>query len=437
VLAKRAGLALASLLLGLVLLEVGTRTIHRIRQGEPFPADALRERLKPTEDLDRLIPAEQPVADGQRGLTLSDKVIHPYLGFVQDRGVPAGDGLAVNRFGFPGIDPLRAPAPDEVRVLITGGSVALQLFREGGRPLRRYLSAAPAFAGKRVQLVVLALGGYKQPQQLIALSWLLALGAHFDVVINLDGFNEIVLPKSDNAPVGVHPSFPRSWDFYQGKGLDLELVAHAAETRRLLETQRDWRAALGTGLPSYSAFALSVLLRVDDGIGSAIAARDAAFRERRNSAGLGFQATGPFVPYPSDAALFSELVELWQASSRQMHQLASASGARYFHFLQPNQWVPDAKPWSAIEADQLRVPDSFTPRTAVPAGYPLLDRAGGELREQGVSFHSLVLLFLAERRTVYRDTCCHFNRLGIRTIAREIARVVSEELSPEPGRPGA
>ena len=40
-------------------------------------------------------------------------------------------------------------------------------------------------------------GGYKQPQQLAALSEALLLGVPLDVVVNIDGYNEVALGKSD------------------------------------------------------------------------------------------------------------------------------------------------------------------------------------------------------------------------------------------------
>jgi hypothetical protein len=55
--------------------------------------------------------------------------------------------------------------------------------------------------------VVLSLAApdYKQPQALMALKYLLVLGAHFDAIVNFDGVNEIALPESEPAPLGVAP----------------------------------------------------------------------------------------------------------------------------------------------------------------------------------------------------------------------------------------
>ena len=90
-----------------------------------------------------------------------------------------------------------------VNVVITGSSVATDLYLRSAAVLRTELRKSPAAGRPRSQILCLALGGMKQPQQLLALEYFLSLGASFDVVINLDGFNEIALPYSENLPWGT------------------------------------------------------------------------------------------------------------------------------------------------------------------------------------------------------------------------------------------
>src|SRR6185436_6541397 len=53
------------------------------------------------------------------------------------------------------------------------------------------LNAIPRFANKPIRILSFALGGHKQPQQLMILTYYLSLGQPLDVIINVDGFNEI------------------------------------------------------------------------------------------------------------------------------------------------------------------------------------------------------------------------------------------------------
>ncbi len=432
--AKRILLLCTGLVAALALLEGGIRVLHRIRTGEPFPTDVLRERLAPPLDPDAVVLATTPVVPRQDAATVANKALHPYLGYVLDR---TGAEATINRFGFQGIDPLTPAGPDVVRVAITGGSVSLQVYTNGGDALKAALADAPALRGKRIELVSLALGGYKQPQQLMAVAWLLSLGAHFDVVINLDGFNEVALPYADNHPAGVHPGYPRGWQLYQSGGVDAGQAGYLVATRALREEQRAFRSALATGLPSRSALCLTVLQHVDDLLEARIARQDHALRHRLAVAGTSFQASGPPVSYDRPADLFADEVAIWQRSSLELQQLARGAGAHYFHFLQPNQWLEGGKPWSRIEKSQLDIPDPWAPRTAVRMGYPLLEEAGRELRARGVAFTSLAWLFRAEPRTLYRDTCCHLNELGVRLLASEIGRVVAGDLPAHLDEPPA
>ena len=435
-LARRIALLCAGLIAAGLLLELGLRGLHRIRTGEPFPTEALQQRLAPPTDPDAVVLAPSPaVVPRPDAPTVANKVLHPFLGYVLDR---TGSQSSINRFGFPGPDPLSPPDPEVVRVAVTGGSVALQVYETGGEALKAAL--APAFPGRRIDLVALTLGGYKQPQQLIAVAWLLSLGAHFDVVIDLDGFNEVALPYADNQPAGVHVSYPRGWQLYQSGGIDAGQAEYLVATRELRERQRAWRSALATGLPARSAVGLTLLARIDASIEARIAQQDTALRERLAVAGTRFQAAGPAVSYAHPADLFAACVAIWKRSSLELRELVAGAGGRYFHFLQPNQWLEGAKPWSRIEQSQLQVPGLWAPRKAVHKAYPLLEDAGRELRAQGVAFTSLAWMFRAEPRTVYRDTCCHLNELGVDLLAREIGRAVAGELaaskeSREDGRP--
>ena len=48
--------------------------------------------------------------------------------------------------------------------------------------------------------VNLALFGYKQPQQLTTLAYLMSIGGQFDLVLNIDGFNEVAASTSWRTP---------------------------------------------------------------------------------------------------------------------------------------------------------------------------------------------------------------------------------------------
>ncbi len=52
-----------------------------------------------------------------------------------------------------------------------------------------------------------------------------------------------------------------------------------------------------------------------------------------------YAVTGPAYTYTTEDELYNDLVLMWKRSSLQMKALCDANNIRYYHFLQPNQYV--------------------------------------------------------------------------------------------------
>jgi hypothetical protein len=380
-----------------------------------------------------------PAAQAQQGPVLPgfvlDEVVHPYLGFVLDRGYQrCSPQLAGYRdaleYGFYCADTplLQRRAPDKVIVGLFGGSVAFAFPGLGITPLRDELQHSPRFAGKSIVLVPLALPGYKQPQQLMTLTYFLTLGAEFDLVINLDGFNDMVLPAVENVPKGVFPLFPRSWYFRTGV-LDPATRTRVGEVA-WLRSQRAAQARLFSRAPLRWSTTASLLWTILDRLDlHRISVVQARLLEQHGAEGSYVQK-GPERTYSDEAAMYADLAEVWQRSSLQMHRLAHANGAIYVHFLQPNQYVPGSKP-IGDEERRRALGDAFGFRHSVEAGYPLAQALGGELAGQGVHFHDMTRVFVAEPRPIYIDACCHFDATGYNLLARAMARAIIADVAAD------
>lgn len=389
--------------------------------GDDSPADGSRdERLA-----DRAIEEIPPWAVGLDAL----HVLHPYLGFVEPpdpdwkRGFTRYDASAAD-FGFPrNFHPFFAPSTaDRVVVVVTGGSVAQQL-AANGRPvpyLEQALAGLERFRGRQVAVLNLAMGGYKQPQQLMALSYFLVLGVSVDVVINLDGFNEVTLPVRENFASGVYPFYPRAWNFQVGDIDPEERRIRGAVT--LLQDTRRSLARASSRQPWRHSFTVGLLWRLLDGHLERWAAEQQASllagRERDP------QSHGPQVSYQSEEELRREMVAVWKRSSLQMDCLARGQGVEYYHFLQPNQYDPGSKRLNAEER-RTAFDASSSFRDLVARGYPLLRAAGEELRSRGIRFVDLSRDFSSIDETIYIDPCCHLSRTGIRHVVERIAATVA------------
>ena len=85
--------------------------------------------------------------------------------------------MPISKFGYvDDKEPILARRSDRIIIAILGGSVACHFAAINGvAKLGAELSRSPEFAGKEVVFVNLALSGYKQPQQLMTLAYLLSL----------------------------------------------------------------------------------------------------------------------------------------------------------------------------------------------------------------------------------------------------------------------
>ena len=405
-------------------IELGAVFALRLQSGEWQSLSSLQQQRAyllaqestPTEE-----PEEFLRSQSQRG-SIRD-VIHPYLGFVVDPAVAPGflreiDDLATE-VGLPGsTNPFERPAPDKLIVFVMGGSVA-QGFAHRSQAIARELKKIARFADRNVVVVSAATGGFKQPQQLMALNYLLLLGARPDVVINLDGFNEVALPPVHLLPLGVHPTYPRIWPARLGE--------FDAALRRIhgrasyLEEQREQNARRFNGPLAYSRAAGLVWQTIDLRLKRSQARVADQLRDLDNADD--YQLHGPSIERGQEDEPWQLLVDIWSNASLLMHRLCQSVGIEYYHFLQPNQYVEGSKPLSKEERQRAWRED-HPYRVGVIHGYPRLQVAGEQLRDRGVAFFDLTDAFQEIEDMLYFDDCCHFRTKGHRVLAQRVAEAI-------------
>ena len=248
-------------------------------------------------------------------------LVHPFIGYVRNH--EAREHLfngrrvetPVNEHGFFGPSPVTEVEDAVLTVLLTGGSVALDLYFQAGDTLIEEIGRLPIADGKRVELLCTALGGMKQPQQLMALNYFLTLGAHYDVVINLDGFNEVVLTLRENFERGVYPFFPRNWAFYSATGFDPETAVASGRLAELQLRLRDRPARLASSVQRHSYFGLLVWNLRQRSLQREAYELDLELRETLEHRGLGPQQRGPAYESKSWEEIYEEVLGVWIHSS--------------------------------------------------------------------------------------------------------------------------
>jgi hypothetical protein len=409
---KRVAGVAAATCIALVALEALTLSGYRMFRGQPYASDRYAAEI-----LARISAAQGrgPEADdaGRWMVGGYPEIIHPYLGFIPEPN-DRRNGAAFD-------DPRRLPKRSEKSLVVGvfGGSFAGGVCHFAGAELRRVL----ALPGREVRIHCLAAGGYKQPQQLLLLAYLLGLGAQLDLVINIDGFNEVALPVVENVRSGIFPAYPRGWSWRVGSVTDPKTLTSLGALFELDRARERWARFFA----SWRLYHSSVLGLVWEGRDRAFESErqriygDLALHEKRRVSS--HATTGPPIELTTDSEQYGYLAEIWMDSSLQMKRLCDANSIAYYHFLQPNQYVDVSKPMSPQERKLALKPEHFY-RAGAVAGYPRLRQSGVRLADSGVRFHDLTAVFAGIEEPLYSDDCCHVNAKGYGVVARAIGDAI-------------
>jgi hypothetical protein len=376
------------------------------------------------------VAAQNPFVPG--GSFVAPGVIHPYIGAVlqpKDIREPYSPGnYRVTEFGFIDDDlPIHKRSPQRLIVGILGGSVARQFSVNAPEVLAQELSRIPEFQGKEIKIVRLASNGYKQPQQLMIINYLCTLGAEFDILINLDGFNEAVLPSMDNIPFGVHSVYPRDWGKLIAGTASPEYDRMGGYVTYLRSRQQSEAAAFGRIPWRYSNLALMLWAARKNRSDQAIMAQTMQM-SRFSEAEQTYCGSGPPEHFKSTDELYEHCIVLWSRSSMLLHHLCAAQGIRYFHFLQPNQYLPDSKPIGQDESSVAM--DETSPHSrGVRACFPRMQTEGQRMARAGVLFRDLTRVFADHPEPIYIDKCCHVTEEGDVLMAKAIAAAIRDRIA--------
>ena len=425
---QNALLLVSSILACLVIIEVFSPFLYSSLTGQEFSRAEARERLQSISEFSN--PESFEFGQVRAFIEMREHILHPYLGFVPR---PSAE-RSTNRFGFKGPEAVFDRSADQWVVAITGGSVAEDFYLLSASRLEQELSKIPALAGKGITIVCLAIRGGKQPQQLMSLNFMQALGAEFDIIINIDGFNELVLPFTDNLPSKVAPYYPRLWDFYSTKSFNARALTAFFNVYTLKVKRDELKYRFDRPLVNRSGFLLVLWDIFDKRIQAEQLLVDRSLKTALAAAKPDIQVTGPVENISSEAGYLQKLMEVWINSSVQMSRVAIGADARYFHFLQPNQYVTDSKPMGEEEkavalADMSADLLFLQYRNVAEKHFHELIAAGSEFERLGVNFTDLTKIFSDIEEPIYTDQCCHFNQQGNELMALRVAQQIADSFN--------
>jgi hypothetical protein len=340
-------------------------------------------------------------APNQVLLTWAESYVpHPYIGFGRRDQIAAVEKLR------------NEPRSSNYVIGILGASVAEHfagsVSAQEFEPLRAVI---PEIGNRRIRLVRLALGGYKQPQQFILASY---LSDRLDLSINIDGLNELAVRD-------LYPLFPTDYPATALKhykrsnagAIDVFLARGATSALRVLDR-------VPKRLPLFAKSGIYFLTW--RGLEPVLFRAVQALEERYASAlGLSLSEDDR-----SRTESWRRKIEIWKRYTRLQWQVDRLDGPRAFFFLQPNQYLEGSKPFSPEERSIAITPGHAPIGNAI---MELLRSAAEEMRAEGLPVFDLSGIFRDTPETVYQDSCCHLNGLGNRIMAEEILATIQREVT--------
>lgn len=370
--------------------------------------------------------AQQTTPVGQR--------LHPYLGFGGYYSMNT-QTMVSNNLGFSQRIDYEVPfttKANDVAVFVFGGSVAGNLVAPPQQGLSLERALRQKMPGKNVIVYSMAQGSGKQPQQLIALAMLLAMGQHIDVVVNLDGYNDLAFGYTNHF-YRVHPIFPSAAIMW-AIGNTLETEHRSGDFYRTAADLIESRLAItnyNNSAPT-SRFGLSYLYRK---VGISLALRQKARAEARYVGAIHGQDNvertkylmGIDLPVDEKADATAMAFDIWLKSDEAMAALSRSVGAKYVHVIQPNQYFSKRK-FSAEEARiALSMPSTDVMRIGAERGYAMLEKNADLIAKHGIV--SGISILDEAPGIMYFDNCCHYSTAGETILANFVADQVVRRLA--------
>jgi hypothetical protein len=379
---------------------------------------------------------EKVVEDIERiGIRLDESIVerlHPLFGYVLKQGAFTNKKLKlkVNKHGFFSLYeyPFVKSNKNQVIIGFFGGSVANNFAVDEyvTKRLSNKLKAYPEFANKEIIVLNFGNGGYKQPQQLLVLNYFLALGQELDLVINIDGFNEVALSNLNNK-AQVEIGMPSVQHIQPLTGLANNNLSPEAMSSivQINENKKQLKAGIDKLQTCQLALCHAVtslqMKQLVNNYQQAVVKYDSQVKQSNlDTANSGIVYIPKADSVFEDAAAFDKMASLWYESSIGMNQILSSRKIKYFHFIQPNQYYPTKRAFTAKEKETA-IDKKSAYIEGVKKGYPVLLSKVDDLQKARVNVFNAVNILDNTKETVYKDACCHYNSVGEEVLANYVS----------------
>ena len=327
--------------------------------------------------------------------------------------------------------PITRKAKDDIIVAIFGGSVGLGLATTAMKTqvLQNELKRIKKFSDKNIRVLNFAMSGFKQPQQLMTLAYYATAKQKFDIVINIDGFNEVASGYTNYAEDKIEVLYPAA-QTWKGLGNAIEadhiksMLSESVEYNYYqLQASNHREAAVNDCITAACYFirkTFSYYYRYQN--------KGTKDRLQRNP-DIGnlsrFLAKYKESKTNKINDIYTYIAETWRNSSVLMHGIAkSQSDMHYLHVLQPNQWYRKSGKYIPRSKDHI-YKKYIEP---VNFGYNAFLKQEKNLVVAGVDFFDATKIFSDLSHQNFIDDCCHYTEKGNNILMKAIANHIAKKI---------
>ena len=334
---------------------------------------------------------------------------HPFFGFGVKQNFSSEESfndepIFVNNMNL-------TDAENKIKVLVLGGSVAkhLSINNSGDKLDFKGISILNEdifekslnkyFNTNKFHVYNAAIDGGKQPQQLFKLYYLDLMEFKFDIIINLDGFNELALSLSENYAINDHLVYPRNYS---------RLISTFNSSFDCLDDINK-RVNQYSYLPIIEFYDLYHIKNCHFNLEGANKNIGTRFSNITNYKKMEFE----------EAIKISK--KIWKVSSDKIYEFSKNKNILYIHILQPNLYLDNSKKLTEKEKSLLTYPKYGN----IISNYYETLNLNNLISEKKLDMR---YLFKENSSELYRDYCCHLNNLGMHLISLNIIENFKEEL---------
>ena len=417
-------LVLINILMAVILSEAACALFLYISYGQfyRYKGGALELNINTDLNLQELQGKDRPSA-------LDGVNLHPFFGYTYATSPSRPDekckvetcSNAINNYGFESVFdyPVMLPG-DNYYVVMIGGSMAGELYEKMSELIRRQVKGV---VRKNVVLINLTMVAYKQPQPLFALIYLLFIGQKIDIVINVDGYND-VFGSWYNYKGGIAPTMPA-----RGYVGEIKKLTEARFSGQLWLEELGKIAILKDEVSNEarryinSSFALEAAFHLARGSWSVKKYRYSVQHLQASAIYSDGESVINYELAPRSIGEGDAIhlgTNFWRKSSEAISALSVLYSFRYVHVLHPNQSAGNHK-FSAMEMSKAFSANTNDYVRVTRIGYADMVSQIEQMKSHGVPVFNATSIFDDVHEEVYRDVCCHLTDEGLLLLARFVA----------------